>query len=235
MTKNRVANEKLGNPVTNLVTGQYLKENGKQIAIGGLMVASFIAIPYFYKKWRRDNYAQKHANNPNVQAAMFIRRAVTKIDILFLDKTLWTDQKAIMQTAKKITNFGEVVKAYRIMYQSDLMKDIQGLNDKDLNLFFRVVNGKQYNQNLNEIILTGEKVYCAVRDLSIRQAKQVDGKWKSTDKLYGKFSYMDEVGEVVANVLYQREPLSRFYIVKKGLVLKDYGLVFDKNITNKRT
>ncbi|GIZ16582.1 hypothetical protein [Capnocytophaga catalasegens] len=247
MAASSVANSKTGEKIidksfrTFEKQQDFMREYLPKIFITGLVISGIVFGPKLYKRWRRNLYAKKNISNPNVQAAFIIRKAFNKIEFpgvlswVLPDINLWTDKKTMFNIAAKVTNLDEVSKAYTILFDSILLTNLKnGFSSKDFENFFEIIQGKDGNPEPQRIILVGSEVFSAKKQpFSIKKAiyDKTQRKWKSTNELFATVSYKEKIGKVYAVIQYNAQ--SRFYIVDRGLLSRGYGLVWDKEITDK--
>ena len=112
-----------------------------------------------YKAWRRQKFVEKEAHLPDVQAAMIMRKAMFRWGELkmFPFGTInipdGTNETALNQIARSVTSVEAVIKAYKILFDSNLMLDVMSeLNDSEIRKFFDSINSKgEYADNFNSV------------------------------------------------------------------------------------
>ena len=112
-----------------------------------------------YKAWRRQKFVEKEAHLPDVQAAMIMRKAMFRWGEfnVFPFGTInipdGTNEAALNQIARSVTSVEAVVKAYKILFDSNLMIDImKELTDSEVRKFFDSLNSKSdYDDQFNTV------------------------------------------------------------------------------------
>lgn len=208
------------------------------VLVTGLVVAGAVFGPKLYRNIRRKSYAKKNLGDPNVQAAIIIRKAFTKLEFpsilswVLPDVHLWTNQNELFKIARKVTDLDTVSKAYTILFDSLLMDDLKnGFSSSEFKKFFEIIQGKEGNPEPMKVIPIGKKVYSAVKSpMTIYQAvwSPTQKKWLQTNKHWKTVSYNQEIGEVYRIEKYS--PQSRYYIIDGGMFKSGYGLVWDNKI-----
>lgn len=221
----------------------FLQKNAKPILLTVAAVTLIYFGPKWYKKLRAENYAKKNIGRPEVTAAAIIYNSFSRFEpkgflgLILPSFNISTNEEALYDIARKVSNITEVAKAYSILFDRNLLFDIQdGLNSKELNTFVGIINGKDGNPDIKRTILAGSKVFNAKKEtIAVKEAVLRDGVWKSTNNLFANVSPNEPIGEVVSSHIY--EPTgSRYYIVKKCslFVVCNYGLVWDFQVTDKK-
>lgn len=126
---------KPGNPIT-LAKVQKVAIAGVLVLVGGFFTNKLI------QKIRRDQ-ALKRADTPEVQQAIKLRSAMNPSGLSWLRAVDTTDEKAIYEVAKEITNLKRVIKEYKNIYKRALMDDLQKeLTPGEFSKFTLIVKSK---------------------------------------------------------------------------------------------
>ncbi|MFY8004463.1 MAG: hypothetical protein ACOVNR_06445, partial [Chitinophagaceae bacterium] len=118
-----------------------------------LLVAGATAIVFWwgskkFKEWRKQQFIQNNAHIPDVQAAMIFRKAMFKVepmDFVFTTITIpdGTDEATLNSLATKVSSLANVVKAYKILFDGNLITDVyEELTNRELQRFFDRLNAK---------------------------------------------------------------------------------------------
>ena len=105
-------------------------DNPQRVLVAGVVVGigGFLTYKLIRKIWSsiRSNATEKQADDdPNVRAAMTLRIAMNPSGISWMKSFDTTNNDAVFNAAKNITDLDAVIKAYRKLYDSDLMADLQ--------------------------------------------------------------------------------------------------------------
>ncbi|MFH0895405.1 MAG: hypothetical protein V2A54_13295 [Bacteroidota bacterium] len=111
-------------------------DHPKRILVGGLVIGIGGFLLYkLGKKFlnrNKEKEAQKQADDsPAVRQAMAFRSACNPSGISWMRSFDMTNDEAVFSTAKQVTNLDDVIKAYRNLYSSDLLSDLQSDLDTD--------------------------------------------------------------------------------------------------------
>lgn len=99
-------------------------------------------------EWRKQQFVEKNAHIPDVQAAMIMRKSMFKIEN---DSFPWslitipdgTDEDMLNELALKVSSLEAVIKAYSILFESNLITDVYSeLNNKEMQEFFNNLGAK---------------------------------------------------------------------------------------------
>lgn len=223
-------------------THDFMLKNAVPVVVTLAVVAGVYFGSKWYKKYRVKKYARENIDNPDVQAAGIFRKAFVKFEpegVLswFLPQiNIWTNSNELMKIARSTSSLKNVAKAYSILFDGDLYKDIQnGLDSSDLKEFYATINGTSGNPAIKVRLAKGDKVFSAKKGETLKVYKaewdSKANKWKQIGELYGNFEFNQEIGKVHASYNYSAE--SVYYIVERGTIFKDYGLVWDNTIKNR--
>lgn len=107
--------------------------------VGGSYAAWRFLLKPAWKKYKQKLENEKIFTDPNAQQASILRKAIIGAG---------TDEKAIMQMARKITDWKAVQKSYNKLTGNNLNEDLKSdLSSKDYNLFLSIVNRSISNQS----------------------------------------------------------------------------------------
>ena len=108
--------EWLDNPQRVLVAGAI-------VGVGGFLTYKLVRL--IWSSIRSNATSRQADDDPNVRAAMTIRVAMNPSGISWMSSFDTTNNEAIFNTARTITDLDAVIKAYRKLYDSDMMTDLQ--------------------------------------------------------------------------------------------------------------
>ncbi|CAL2104478.1 conserved protein of unknown function [Tenacibaculum sp. 190130A14a] len=199
-----------------------------------------------FKKIRAERFARENAGNPNLTAAAIIYESFTRIgfspssflNFLIPEINISTDEDALNDIARQVTNIKAVSHAYYILFDRNLFSDVQkGLDTEELKRFWEIINSPSKNFNNNTLFPIGSDLYCAVKTgITVNIAELENNNWKGTGTLFGKFAFREKVGEVIANGVFTKGDLTRenYYIVETSILgfFKKTGVVLQHQITN---
>jgi hypothetical protein len=129
------------------------QQNFQSQAIRAGVVLGTVAATYFLgrkiiKGINERRTALLADKSPEVQQAMTLRSAMNPSGVSWLMWSDGTNEKVILDTADLITNFSAVTTAYRNLYQSELMKDLQSeLSTVDFNAFLQKMSSGNANNS----------------------------------------------------------------------------------------
>ena len=121
-------------------------DNPKRLLVGGAVVGVGGFLLYKFGKKiitsiRQRNTASLADDSPAVRQAMAFRSAVNPSGAKWMRTFDFTNVDAILETAKQITNLDEVVNAYRKLYDSELLKELQSdLNTGDYQKVLTIIS-----------------------------------------------------------------------------------------------
>lgn len=99
---------------------------------GGLLLLLLWGGKKFYNQWRTNQQEKKAGDDPATQQAIKFRTAM---------EGAGTDEKTIFETAKEITDWDAVTKAYRNLYNTNLTEDLKDdLSAEEYQKFFNIIN-----------------------------------------------------------------------------------------------
>jgi hypothetical protein len=124
--------------------------------IGGLAAAWYINKKF--KEVRKQNFVNKNAHLPDVQVAMIMRKAMFRIEFDSFPFNLiaipdGTNEALLYKLAKQVSSLEAVIKAYSILFESNLPLDVYSeLSDNELIKFYESLSSKgnyesQFNSN----------------------------------------------------------------------------------------
>lgn len=242
---------KLGNPAAIVATAasnpelvkagketvKYVRDESIKTAKILLITGATIITGYYlnkaYKKWRIQNFVEKNAHLSDVQAAMIFRKAMYNIepfDFLFLeiDINIFTDTSTLNSLALKVSSFENVVKAYKIIFDGNLVMDVYSkLNNSKLQQFYDRLNAKSEfdsgfganGQLLPQVPYRPGQTLMVQNPngASVYKAELVNGVYKRGE-IIGSKKYGETIGTV--HKIY-KSPSSpqHFYVVDRHLVI----------------
>ena len=101
-----------------------------------------------FKEWRKQNFVTANAHLPDVQAAMIMRKAMFKVEFSSFPFNLvsipdGTNEAMLNSLAAKVSSLANVIKAYKILFEANLILDVYDeLNDKELQKFYENLGSK---------------------------------------------------------------------------------------------
>ena len=117
---------------------------------------TFIYLKKKYSEWQKQKFVEKNANVPDVQAAMIMRKAMFRVEFTSFPFNLisipdGTNEAMLNQLAIKVSSLQNVIKAYKVLFDSNLVMDVYDeLNDKELQKFYENLGAKnEYQQQFN--------------------------------------------------------------------------------------
>ena len=126
------------------------KHTVRNVGIGVVVVlGSAFVINKIVKAIKRRNALNNAATNPNVRYAMMLRSAMNPSGTTWLMWSDGTTEEVMYKTASQITDFNEVARQYKNLYNSELLADIQSeLNTTEFAKFMNIINNNK-NVHLN--------------------------------------------------------------------------------------
>ena len=125
----------------------------QQQALRGILIAGGLYLGYrvgssIVEDLRARHTALQADNSPSVQQALALRSAMNPSGMSWLMWADGTDEAAIRQLAGQIRNLDEVITAYRSLYRSELLEDLQGeLSNEQFQSFLTTVSNNRINAN----------------------------------------------------------------------------------------
>lgn len=155
------------NTPTIIVTGPN-KQNGAvdYVFKGALIVGLFYGGRFMYRKWQANRQTDAAGGDPNIQMATEIHQAIDGAG---------TSEKVLFNVANRIGDWAEVSKAYRKLYNVNMLDDIKGdLSASDYQKFINLYNLGQKNadgspKNSKNPIIKGQYVI-AEKEAYIRKS-----------------------------------------------------------------
>jgi hypothetical protein len=121
-------------------------ENNQSKLINGLLVVGGIYLTYRLGKnliagINKNDAQSKADDSPDVRQAMALRSAMNPSGISWMMSMDTTNTSAVIDTARTITNLDSVSKAYKNLYQNNLLDDLQSeLSTSDYQKFLTFVS-----------------------------------------------------------------------------------------------
>ena len=129
------------------------------VKIGVGLVAAGVTAWYINKKFkeiRKQNFVNNNAHLPDVQIAMIMRKAMFRIEFDSFPFNLisipdGTNETLLNSLAKKVSSLEAVLKAYSILFESNLALDVYSeLSDNELIKFYESLGSKEgYTSQFN--------------------------------------------------------------------------------------
>lgn len=120
-------------------------ENNQSKLINGLLVVGGIYLTYRLGKnliagINKNDAQSKADDNPDVRQAMALRSAMNPSGISWMMSMDTTNTSSVLDTARTVTNLDNVSKAYKNLYQNNLLDDLQSeLSTSDYQKFLTIV------------------------------------------------------------------------------------------------
>lgn len=121
-------------------------ENNQSKLINGLLVVGGIYLTYRLGKnliagINKNDAQSKADDNPDVRQAMALRSAMNPSGISWMMSMDTTNTSSVLDTARTVTNLDNVSKAYKNLYQNNLLDDLQSeLSTSDYQKFLTIVS-----------------------------------------------------------------------------------------------
>ena len=121
-------------------------ENNQSKLINGLLVVGGIYLTYRLGKnliagINKNDAQSKADDSPDVRQAMALRSAMNPSGISWMMSMDTTNTTTVLDTARTITNLDNVSKAYKNLYQNNLLDDLQSeLSTSDYQKFLTIVS-----------------------------------------------------------------------------------------------
>ena len=242
----------LSNPlaVAAVASNPEVLKTAKILLIGGTVAVT----GYFgwrkYKEWRKQQFVEKYANLPDVQAAMVMRKAMFSSEglNLFPFGTInipdGTNEAQLNALALKVTSLENVIKAYKVLFESNLIADVTSeLDSEELQKFFNSLGAKseydaQFNSNGTLLPQTPFPIGTTIQVLNpngttIFKAKQVNGEFVNSGEIRDFMPYSETVGTIIK--AYKGVTSGQYYYVVDVAWSLDslfgYGWVAHKEVT----
>lgn len=128
-------------------------QNKVESVIRPVMYAGLIGVGLYFARrkyisWRKQQFVEKNAHLPDVQAAMIMRKAMFRVEFNTFPFSMisipdGTNESMLYQLALKVSSLEAVIKAYKILFESNLMEDVAAeLNDNEMRKFFESLGAK---------------------------------------------------------------------------------------------
>ncbi|MEN9370987.1 MAG: hypothetical protein RLZZ64_62, partial [Bacteroidota bacterium] len=124
-------------------------ENNQSKLINGALVVGGIYLTYRLGKniiasLNKSDAQNKADDSPEVRQAMALRSAMNPSGISWMMSMDTTDTGTVLNTAKTITNLDSVQKAYKNLYQDNLLDDIQDeLSTSEYQKFLTIISSNK--------------------------------------------------------------------------------------------
>jgi len=207
-------------------------KTAKILLITGASIITAWYLNKKFKEWQKQQFIEKNAHIPDVQAAMIFRKAMFKVEpFAFLFSLIsipdGTDEATLNALATKISSLENVVIAYKVLFEGNLIMDIYSeLNNKELQKFFDRLNSKsEYDLGFG----TGgqilpQKPFIAGQTLVVKnpngapiyEAVEQNGVYKKGN-LLGYKKYGERIGDIEKIYKSTTTP-QHFYVIDRYLV-----------------
>ena len=171
----------------------------QRIVVGGVVIGVGSWLIYKFGKKIIETARQKSTENliddsPAVRQAMLLRNAMNPSGISFMMSFDQTNEDMIYDTAKQISNIDEVIKAYRKLYNSSLLHDLQGeLDSNEYQKFLTLISSSPIKSG-------GAAPVTFAKKSQIIIAKKAVNVRKTPDASYNGAIYENKAND---NIIYQ--------------------------------
>lgn len=123
----------------------YVMEHPLRVLVGGAVLGTGAWLLFRYGSKIFDSARRKGAemqldDSPEARQATVLRSAMNPSGMSWLMSMDTTDTAKVLDTARSITNLDEVIRSYRNLYSSDLVKDLQSeLSSEDYQKFMTLI------------------------------------------------------------------------------------------------
>lgn len=122
----------------------------RSVVVMGSLVLGYVVGKRLIKNFRSRQTSLLADDSPDVRQAMRLRSAMNPSGTSWLMWMDGTKEAEALQVAGEIASLDAVARAYRNLYSSELIKDLQGeLSAKDFNAFLQAVASGQNNQSVD--------------------------------------------------------------------------------------
>ena len=210
-------------------------DNPKRVLVAGAIVGvgGFLTYKLVRMIWSsiRSNATSKLADDdPNVRAAMTIRVAVNPSGISWMKSFDTTDNNAIFNAARTITDLDAVIKAYRKLYDSDMMADLQSeLSADEYQKFLTMITSNPNKQGGASPITWAQKNIMLVAKKEVTLRKTPDASYhgafyenKNEDNIITTASIGSFIG--YATGVQQFDSKNNVKFIQVGYIIKKEGV-----------
>ena len=165
-----------------------------------------------FKEIRKQNFVNKNAHLPDVQVAMIMRKAMFRVEFDSFPFNLisipdGTNEALLYKLAKQVSSLEAVIKAYNILFESNLPLDVYSeLGDTELVKFYESLGSKEnYNSQFNAngsvkpqtpLKVGYEVVVSNPKGATIYQTEQKNGRPYQINKTRAFIKFGDTVGKI---------------------------------------
>ena len=197
------------------------------VAVAGAVVVGGWYLTKKIKEWRKQDFVERHAHLPDVQAAMIMRKAMFRVEIgtfpfNFITIPDGTNEAMLNALAMKVSSVENVIKAYRILFDSNLILDVATeLNDTELQRFYENLGAKSeyqmgFNANGTPKAQTPYKMGQTIEvknpaGTTIFKAEETNGLYRNTGEVRDFLKFSKTVGTIVA--VYKGTSSGQYYYV----------------------
>jgi hypothetical protein len=176
--------EWLDNPQRVLVAGAI-------VGIGGYL--TYKLIRFIYSSIRSNSTSRQADDDPNVRAAMTMHTAMNPSGISWMRSFDLTNDEAIFNAAKTITDLDAVIKAYRKLYDSDMMTDLQSeLNADEYQKLLNIITSNPNKQGGSDPVTWAKKLTMIVAKKDVTLRKTPDASY------HGSFYENDRENNIIS-------------------------------------
>lgn len=235
---------KLGNPaIAAAASNPDIIKSGKEIIVATQqralstikiafgLVTGAVTIWYAnkkFKEWQKQKFVENNAHMPDVQAAMIMRKAMFKVEFDTFPFSMitvpdGTNEAMLNSLALKVTSLNNVVKAYKVLFESNLLMDVSSeLNDKELQKFFENLGAKnEYSSQFNaDGSIKPQKAYRVGATIEVKNPQgaavlvadeYATGKYRATKDSRAFVAFSKTIGTIVA--VYKGNSGAYYYVV----------------------
>jgi hypothetical protein len=176
-----------------------------------------VAVVYARKKildWRKQDFVERYAHVPDVQAAMIMRKAMFRVEIdtfpfNYITIPDGTNEAMLNSLALKVSSVENVIHAYKILFDSNLILDVSTeLNDNEMQRFYENLGAKSeyqtgFNANGTPKSQTPFKVGQTLEvknpfGTTIYKAEELEnGLYRNTNEKRDFLKFSETVGEIL--------------------------------------
>ncbi len=239
---------KLGNPAAIAVAsnpdlikkgGDIIINSQKQMAsVARILIYSVagIATAWYlnkkFKDWQRQKFVEENANLPDVQAAMIMRKAMFKVEFTtfpfnFVAIPDGTNEAVLYALALKVSSLQAVTKAYKILFDSNLITDVANeLSDVEMIRFFENIGaGSDYDSGFNQNgTIKPQTPFRAGQTIEVKNPngttiwkalENANGTYRGSTEVRDFLAFSKEIGSIIA--VYKGVSGQYYYVVDVSL------------------
>jgi len=172
------------------------------MTVGFYGLAGFLGWRYLLKpameKMRRSSEEKVIGNDANRQQATILHNAMNPSGISWMRSYDGTNNTAVFEAARNITDWNAVQATYKKLYARNLLSDLQSeLNTNELNTFMTILNTSKARTDGGggEIVTTKGYLIVASTDIRIRSTPDSSsGSWSASNNILGVIKQGNFIG-----------------------------------------